>query len=80
MHKNHCPFLKGSAASGNEWECSSFFPIEDNEDESEKPESGSHIKVKLFDTLRGSPDSIFCVRFYAGFEDTGVLALQANLQ
>lgn len=80
MHKNHCPFLKGGAASGNEWECGSFFQIEDNKDESKKPESGSYMKVKLFDTLRGSPHSIFCALFYVGFEDTGVLALQAHLQ
>lgn len=57
-----------------------FFPMEDHKDESEKPESGSHIKVKLFDTLRGSQCSIFCGVFYIGFEDTGFLALQANLQ
>lgn len=80
MRKNHCLFLKGSAASGNEWECGSFFHTEDNKGKPEKPESGSHIKVKLFDTLRGSPYFIFCVLFYVGFEDTGVLALQANLQ
>lgn len=57
-----------------------FFPVEDKKDESEKPESGLNIKVKLLDTLWGSLFAFLCTFYDVAFEDTGVLALQANLQ
>lgn len=83
MHKIMRVFLKGRAASGNEWEGGSFFlwRITRTVASIERGAGSSfHIKVKMCDTLRGSHFCDFFWRVYVGFEDTRVLALQASGQ